>query len=229
LAQVTRFFPVSNKAVVFVVDADVVVRQSVSAIAASLQLRAELHCTAESFLEVFVPSRAGCVVLEQRLPGLSGLELLKKLHDHQPRLPAIVIAAQTSVAIAVQAMRSGAVHFFEKPCPILQLEQAIREAVTLDAHNRRQAAVLGRVGQRLARLSSGEQEVLELVLTGESNRGIASQLRLSTRAVEVRRAKVMQKMRAQSLAELVQMVLTVRQTASWKGPELAASRAGPRG
>ena len=184
-----------------------------------MHLRTELYCTAESFLEGFVPSRPGCVVLEQRLPGLSGLELLDRLHDHQPRLPAIVISERASVATAVQAMRSGAVHFFEKPCPVAQLEEAIREAVTLDAGNRRQAALLGHVGQRLARLSCGEQEVLELVLTGESNRGIASRLGLSTRAVEVRRAKVMHKMRAQSLAELVQLVLTVRQTVGLKGPE----------
>jgi len=210
---------VSSKSVVFVVDADMSVRKSVAAIAAALRLRVELHCTAEGFLDVFAPSQAGCLVVEERLPGLSGQELLDRLHDHQPRLPAIVLSQRASVATAVQAMRSGAVHFFEKPCPTPELEEAIREAVALDARNRRQTTLLDRLEGRLARLSTGEHEVLGLLLRGESNKGIAAQLSLSIRAVEVRRAKVMKKMHARSLVDLVQMMLTARQPGGWKGPE----------
>jgi len=146
--------------------------------------------------------------MDAALSGMSGLELQRKLIHDKISIPVIFVTAHGSVSMAVEAMQMGAVHFLEKPVPEQQLWDSIRRALELDEKNRRRAARRRKVEERLARLTPGEREVLDLILEGKLNKEIAAELGLSTRTVEDRRAKLMKKMDAHSLAELVQMAMT---------------------
>ena len=200
----------SSDPTIFIVDTDPNLCQTIAGVASAMQWRAEGYDSAEKFLKDCASDRPGCLVVEDRLPGLSGLELLAELRRRGPSLPTIMLSARPSVERAVRAMRAGALNFLEKPCPTEQLQKAIQEAIGVDADNRRHLVLVSRVGQRLSRLNPGEQQVLELLWEGQSNKEIASRLGLSIRAVEARRSKLMEKMRAESLAKLIRMVVATR-------------------
>jgi FixJ family two-component response regulator len=192
---------------VFVVDDDPAVRQALTVLVRSMRLRAESYESAQQFLDTFDTTRPGCLLLDVRMPGISGLELLEQLSQGDIHLPAIVMSAYGDVPMVVRAMKAGALNFLEKPCRDQQLWEAIQEGLKWDAAHRQSVLLRTKFANRLQRLTPGEHDVLRLLVDGKSNKIIASELGLSVRTIEVRRAKVMKKMRADSLAELIRLTL----------------------
>jgi two-component system, LuxR family, response regulator FixJ len=192
---------------VFVVDDDPAVRQALTVLVRSMQLRAEAYESAQQFLAAFDATRPGCLLLDVRMPGVSGLELLEQLNRHEVHLPAIVMSAYGDVPMVVRAMKAGALNFLEKPCRDQELWEAIQEGLKWDSAHRQQVVQRAKARHRLQRLTPGEHEVLQLLINGKSNKTIAGDLNLSVRTIEVRRAKLMKKMKAESLAELIRLTL----------------------
>lgn len=170
--------------------------------------RVETFSSAAEFLAAYRPDHPGCLVLAAEMRGINGLELQRKLLHDKIALPVVFVTARGNVATAVEAMRMGAVNFLEKPAQEQQLWDSIRNAIDLDAQNRRRLARRQLAEERLAKLTPGEREVLDLILEGKMNKEIAAELHLSTRTIEDRRAKLMKKLNTQCLAELIQLVLT---------------------
>jgi len=166
------------------------------------------HRSAEAFFEACEPTRPGCLVWDLSVHGPGAGELFELLAQHRIRLPVIFVSEKTDAASVVEAMKAGALNFLEKPLQQDALWEPIREAFARDGENRAQARRLAGVRRRISRLSPGERAVLERLLRGDSNRDMADALGLSVRTIEVRRAKLMKKMKARSLAELVRMALT---------------------
>lgn len=197
---------------VHIVDDDPAVRQSMSLLVRSMGLRPEAFASANEFLDQCDGSRPGCVLLDLRMPGLSGMELLELMQRHKMPLPVIIISAHGDVPTAVRAMRSGALNFLEKPCRDQQLWEAIQEALRYDDRIRRELSQRTRLRARLDKLTEGEREVLVRLIDGKSNKVIASELGMSVRTIEVRRSKLMDKMKAESLAELVRFAMAADPT-----------------
>jgi two-component system, LuxR family, response regulator FixJ len=192
---------------VFIVDDDPAVRQALTALVRSMRLKAEAYESAQEFLDAFDDSRPGCMLLDVRMPGISGLGLLERFHREEIALPAIIMSAYGDVPMVVRAMKAGALNFLEKPCRDQQLWEAIQEALKWDSVHRQQLILRNKVLHRMQRLTSGECDVLALLVDGKSNKTIATELGLSVRTIEVRRAKLMKKMKAESLAELIRLSL----------------------
>jgi two-component system, LuxR family, response regulator FixJ len=193
---------------VFIVDDDPAVRQALTALVRSMRLKAEAYESAQQFLDAFDGTRPGCMLLDVRMPGISGLGLLEQLNREEISLPAIIMSAYGDVPMVVRAMKAGALNFLEKPCRDQQLWEAIQEALKWNCVHRQQLALRNKVLHRLQRLTSGERDVLALLVDGKSNKTIAAELNLSVRTIEVRRAKLMKKMKAESLAELIRLALS---------------------
>jgi len=193
---------------VFIVDDDPAVRQALTTLVRSMRLRAEAYESAQQFLDAFDAARPGCILLDVRMPGISGLGLLEQFNHEQISLPAIVMSAYGDVPMVVRAMKAGALNFLEKPCRDQQLWEAIQEALKWDAGHRERMALRTKVRHRLQRLTTGEHDVLALLIDGKPNRAVAVELNLSVRTIEVRRAKIMSKMKAESLAELIRLTLS---------------------
>jgi two-component system, LuxR family, response regulator FixJ len=198
---------VDSEPTVFIVDDDPAVRQSLLILMRSMRLKAEAYESAQQFLDAYDPAKPGCLLLDVRMPEISGLALLEQFAARQIRISTIVMSAYGDVPMVVRAMRAGAINFIEKPCRDQQLWEAIQEALRSDAAYRREAALRSRVLQCLQQLTRGEHEVLAHLTNGKSNKTIAAELNVSVRTVEVRRAKVMKKMGADSLAELIRLTL----------------------
>ena len=192
---------------IFIIDDDPAVRQALTVLVRSMRLKTESYESSQHFLNSFDSMRPGCLLLDVRMPGVSGLELLEKLSRDDVRLPAIVMSAYGDVPMVVRAMKAGALNFLEKPCRDQQLWEAIQEGLRWDAAHRQHIILQTKMRQRLSRLTSGEHEVLRLLIDGKSNKAIATELELSVRTIEVRRAKLMKKMKAESLAELIRLTL----------------------
>jgi two-component system, LuxR family, response regulator FixJ len=203
--------PVEADPTVFIIDDDPAVRQALTVLVRSMRLRAEAYESAQHFLDSFDAMRPGCLLLDVRMPGISGLELLDQLNNNEVRMPAIVMSAYGDVPMVVRAMKAGALNFLEKPCRDQQLWEAIQEGMRWDAAHRQTVVLRARILHRLQRLTTGEQEVLKLLIDGNSNKTIAAELGLSVRTIEVRRAKLMKKMKADSLAELIRLTLSADQ------------------
>jgi two-component system, LuxR family, response regulator FixJ len=199
---------VESESTIFIIDDDPAVRQALSVLVRSMHMRAETYESAQQYLATFDPSRPGCLLLDVRMPGTSGLELLEQLNRAEVRLPAIVMSAYGDVPMVVRAMKAGALNFLEKPCRDQQLWEAIQEGLRWDAAHRQQMAMHTKALHRLNRLTPGEHEVLQQLVEGRSNKVIAEDLGLSVRTIEVRRAKIMTKMKAESLAELIKSTLS---------------------
>ena len=174
-----------------------------------VEAKIETHACREEFLDRYDPSQPGCLLytlsLRSEDPGL--MELLAERGVH---LPVILLSASAEPAQVVQAIRSGAINFLKKPISDEQLAAAVREAILVDLADRRETAQRRRIERRLLRLTEPERQVLEMLVEGRSHKQIAVALKLSVRAIEVRRAKVVKKMGADSLADLVRMTLTVQ-------------------
>lgn len=197
-------------ATVFVVDDDEAVRQSAEMLVRSVGLAVEAYPTAQAFLQAYDPSRPGCLLLDLRMPGMSGLELQRTLKERDVTLPVIIMTGHGDVPVAVQAFKDGAVDFIEKPYSKQMLLERIRDAVARDARSRLERSARAKIETRLNRLTPRETSVMERVVAGLSNKEIARDLGVSSKTVEVHRAHVMQKMEADSLADLVKQVMTVR-------------------
>jgi FixJ family two-component response regulator len=197
----------SGEPIVHVVDDDAAVRESLRLLISSMGLRVRTYASGAEFLGAWYDDPPGCLVLDIRMPGMSGLDLQQQLNARNSILPIIVITGHGDVPMAVEAMQAGALDFIQKPFRDQDLLDRISQALERDAENRRVLVEHNAVRARLQSLTPRETEVLRLVVAGRANKVIAGDLNLSQRTVEIHRARVMEKMRAQSLAQLVRMVL----------------------
>jgi len=197
-----------KQSTVYVVDDDDAMRESLTWLIESVGLNVETYASADEFLESYYPGRAGCVLLDVRMPGMSGLELQGHLQKQQVTVPVIMITGHGDVPMAVRAMKSGAIDFIEKPFNDEQLLESIRNALAIDDTRRDEQSFKAEVASRLAQLTPRESEVMDMVTAGKSNKEIANTLGVSAKTVEAHRAKVMEKMEAGSLAELVRLVVS---------------------
>lgn len=200
----------ADKPTVFIVDDDEPVRDSLKMLMRSVGLNAETFSGAAEFLEAYDPDRPGCLVLDIRMPGMSGMELQEKLNEIHAILPIIFITGHGDVPMAVKAIQYGAADFIQKPFRDQDLLDRINKAIEQDASNRAQLLETRDIEERLSNLTPREKEVLELIVDGRPNKVIAADLEVSQRTVEIHRARVMDKMRASSLAHLVRMVMRLR-------------------
>ncbi len=194
---------------VFVVDDDQAMRTSLQWLIESTGLPVKTYASADEFLADYYPGRAGCLLLDVRMPGMSGLELQAHLAREGLGIPVILITGHGDIAMAVRAMKAGAIDFIEKPFHDEDLLRSIRQALDYDRYLRTERLARAEITRRLSLLTPREYEVMLMVTDGKSNKEIAMLLGVSTKTVEVHRARVMAKMQAESLAELVRMVLSV--------------------
>lgn len=195
---------------VYVIDDDPIGRESVAALVRSHGMEVETYESAETFMASFDRAGSGCMVVDMRLPGMSGMELQKRLVQDGISLPIIMITGYADIPSAVQAMRNGALTFLEKPCSDQKLWEAISQALDLEAASRLQRQQRTDIVCRLKTLSGDEHCVLDMLLAGKPNKIIARDLEMGLRTVELRRARILEKMHASSLAELVQMAMLVK-------------------
>jgi len=194
--------------IVYVVDDEPAIRDSLALLLRSVGLATRTFESAQAFLDAFRPEPGACLLADVRMPGMSGLELQERLHARGLKVPVIVLTGHGDIAMAVRAMKAGAADFIEKPYNDQVLIDAVHRALAASrAPQSAPAADRAGIEARLATLSPREREVMQLVIEGKPNKVIATRLGLSTRTVEVHRAKVMEKMEARSLAELVRMAL----------------------
>lgn len=194
-----------DRPTVFVVDDDAAVRSSLAMLIESVSLDVATFESAGQFLEALGTESCGCLVLDIRMPGMSGLELQQQLKQRGCPLPIIFITGHGDVSMAVHAMREGALDFIEKPFRDQELLDRINQALEHDRARRRKDDELVQLRERFAGLTPREHEVMLRISRGQANKVIAIELGLSERTVEIHRAKVMHKTGARSLAELVGM------------------------
>jgi two-component system, LuxR family, response regulator FixJ len=192
---------------VFVVDDDSGVRDAVRLLLRSVGLPARAFSSAAEFLEEFDPDAPGCLVLDLRMPGMSGRELQKRLLEMGSRVPIIFVTAHGDVPTAVDAVKDGAVDFIQKPFPDQKLLDMINEALELDRRRRAEQEERTAIAARVETLTPREREVMARVAGGKMNKTVARELGISQRTVEIHRARVMEKMQARSVPDLVQMIM----------------------
>ncbi len=195
----------TDETAVFVVDDDELVRRAVTRLLKLDGYRVESYPSPQAILEAGTADSAACLVLDLRMPGLNGLELVEELRQRGVSTPAVFITGHADVPTSVQAMKAGAVEFLEKPFDDKILLKAVREAVERDRTERIDREGLADIESRAKALTSREREVMNLVVQGLLNKQIAGQLGIAEKTVKVHRGRVMEKMEAGSLAELVRL------------------------
>ena len=191
---------------VFIVDDDPAVRDAVSLLLRADGLTVAAFASAATFLESAAVQRPGCLVLDVRMPGMSGLDLQKQLQTRGCRTPILFMTGHGDVPMAIRAMKAGAFDFLEKPFQGETLLKRVREALALDARQRALQAIRAEAAARLALLSPREREVLDRVAAGQYNKVIAAELGISLSTVEIHRKRVMEKLQAESLSDLIQVL-----------------------
>ena len=201
--------PTASEQIIHVVDDDEALRDSMTWMLEGNNYTVATYDSADAFLRVISPVMVGCVVLDVRMPGMSGLELFEELGRRGCSLPVVFITGHGDVPMAVSALKKGAVDFIEKPFSEADMLRLIEQCLTLERGNRDKRLQEADTVRRLEHLTQREREVLGLIIVGKLNKQIADVLGISIKTVEVHRARVMEKMGVNSLAELVQHVVTV--------------------
>jgi two-component system, LuxR family, response regulator FixJ len=197
---------------VYIVDDDAGMRKSLRWLVETLGVAVKIFPSAASFLDAYDDSMPGCLVLDVRMPEMSGLELQEELKARGIEIPVIVLTGYADVPSVVRAFKGGAFDFLEKPFSDEILLQRIQRALSLDRKRRRKRVAVGAVREGLARLTRRERETLDLVVEGLSSKQVASRLRVSFKTVEAHRASIMKKLGAEGVAHLVRMVVSARQS-----------------
>lgn len=200
---------INEDATVFVVDDETAILNALTWLFRRANLKSETFLSAEAFLEAYEPDLPGCLLVGVKLPGMSGLDLLDILATRKIRIPVIAISGYGDVQMVKDALRAGAVDFFEKPFDDGILLGSIENAIDLDATIRRASRNLAENERKLSLLTAREREVMDMVIAGKSSRAIAHLLGTSVRTVEVHRAKIMGKMGVDSVLSLVRMVMSI--------------------
>lgn len=194
---------------VFVVDDDAAVRDAISLLVESVGYKSVPFESCEAFLEAFGPDSAGCLILDARLPGMSGLELLEELNRRKIELPVILITAHGDMPMAVRAMKFGAIDCMPKPFNDDALLACVRQALSQDESLRNDRIQRLEIRERYLKLTSREREVLRHVVAGQTSQEIGDHLGVTRKTIESHRSRLMQKMQANSLAELIRSALQV--------------------
>ncbi|MPN14276.1 Transcriptional regulatory protein FixJ [bioreactor metagenome] len=198
---------------IYIVDDDEALRDSLVWMLESSGYTVSAFDSAEAFLAAYRETFSGCLVLDVRMPGMSGLELFEELGRRRCTLPVIFITGHGDVPMAVSALKKGAVDFIEKPFGDQEMLRLIAQCLEQERASRSKRKLEADTARRLEHLTQREREVLDLIIAGKLNKQIADVLGISIKTVEVHRARVMEKMGAHSLAELVQHVVTVEPAA----------------
>jgi len=184
---------------VFLIDDDPGVRDALALLLSLKGMSTQPFATADSFIEAYRPERAGCVLTDLRMPGMTGLELQAALAARHIEVPLVVLTAHGDVPTARAALKNGAFDFLEKPVDDAQLVEVLRNALRADRERRTASSSRSAADARLARLTAREREILALLAAGHLNREIATQLEISPRTVEVHKARIMEKLECHSL------------------------------
>jgi len=209
---VAEAMTIQQEATVFVVDDDPAIRKSLRWLIESVGLKVQTYELASEFLERYSPDRPGCLVLDVRIPGMSGLELQEKLRARGYDIPVIIVSGYGDVPMAVRAMKAGAVDFLEKPVSDQVLLDYIQKGIERDIKNKAARLQNKELLERKSTLTRREHEVMDYVVSGFSSREIADKLNVSFKTVEAHRAKIMKKMQAKSVPKLIQMELQIQGT-----------------
>ena len=201
--------PTASEQIIHVVDDDEALRDSMTWMLEGNNYKVATYDSADAFLRVISPVMVGCVVLDVRMPGMSGLELFEELGRRGCTLPVVFITGHGDVPMAVSALKKGAVDFIEKPFSEADMLRLIEQCLTLERGNRDKRLQEADTVRRLEHLTQREREVLGLIIIGKLNKQIADELDISMKTVEAHRARVMEKMGVRTLAELVKAVMTV--------------------
>jgi len=200
---------VATKPMVFIVDDDDGVRRAMSALMESVGYAHAAYPSATEFLRHYNTAQAGCLVLDIRMPEMSGLELQQELHKRGHRIPLIFVTGHGDVPMAVEAMKKGAFDFVQKPFRDQDLLDRVNHALHQDHSLRQETADKDEVSQRWSTLTQREKEVMALIVEGKANKVVAQDLGLSERTVEIHRARVMEKMQVRSVAQLVKLSMLI--------------------
>lgn len=198
-----------DDASVYVVDDDEAVRDALGVLLDSVGLKSHVFSSPQAFLEHYTPDISGCLVLDIRMPGMSGLELQQRLTEQNSLLPIIFITGHGDVPMAVEAMQKGAVDFVQKPFRDQELLDRINSALEKHAADLAMLKEVAEIRTRISALTKREKEVMDAVCKGSANKVIAMDLGVSQRTVEIHRARVMDKMSARSVAQLVRMMARI--------------------
>lgn len=195
-----------NKPQAHLVDDDEAIRDALSWLLQSRGIPCTTYDNAESFLDAWTPALAGCVVLDMRMSGMSGLDCFDRLREQNSTLPVIFLTGHGDVPLAVSTLKKGAFDFFEKPLNDNDLATRIQEAMELDARQRADNATADSLNARISSLTTREKQIMELVLAGKFNKVIADELNISMRTVEVHRANLFDKMQVKTAVELANLL-----------------------
>jgi len=203
----TDMQPASWRQPVHVIDDEAAIRSVVKALLTDAGFEVATYCSAEAFVEAYSPHSRGCIVLDLYLEGMGGRDLQRWLNGNAVRLPIIFITGNGDISTAVAALRDGALDFIQKPIDTPRLVEAVRTALLAEEKDYQRRTQIASIDERLATLTQGEREVLDGLVNGQTYKNLAEELDVSYKTIEARRARVLKKMQAKSISELIRMML----------------------